>query len=131
MRSVRPRLLPAVPGISNFLELNVRTYVFDESGVPGVWFFSLDASSRLACMVARSRFHLPYREAIMTATRGEWTDYTARRQGEQSCAHFRYRGTGPESVAQPSTLEFFLLERYVLYSHESTVRTPLARKGPP
>lgn len=36
MRNIRPRFLPAVPGISNFMELNLRTYVYDRSGVPGV-----------------------------------------------------------------------------------------------
>ena len=35
MRNIRPRFLPTVPGISNFMELNLRTYVYDRSGVPG------------------------------------------------------------------------------------------------
>ena len=34
MKNVRPRFLPPVPGLSNFTELNVRTYVLDELGVP-------------------------------------------------------------------------------------------------
>ncbi|MEI6536644.1 MAG: DUF2071 domain-containing protein, partial [Verrucomicrobiaceae bacterium] len=40
MRKIRPRFLPAVPGISDFMELNLRTYVHDRAGVPGVWFYS-------------------------------------------------------------------------------------------
>ena len=36
MRNIRPRFLPAVPGISNVMELNLRTYVHDPAGVPGV-----------------------------------------------------------------------------------------------
>src|SRR5438093_9555315 len=43
---LRPRGIPAVPGLSSFAETNVRTYV-TRDGKPGVWFFSLDASSRL------------------------------------------------------------------------------------
>ncbi|MBV8901140.1 MAG: DUF2071 domain-containing protein, partial [Verrucomicrobia bacterium] len=43
MRGVRPRFCPSVPGISHFLELNLRTYVRDRLGRPGIWFYSLDA----------------------------------------------------------------------------------------
>jgi uncharacterized protein len=60
MRNIRPRYLPTVPGISNFMELNLRTYVHDREGVPGVWFYSLDANQHLAVKIARRFFHLPY-----------------------------------------------------------------------
>ncbi len=56
MRNIRPRFLPALPGISNFMEMNLRTYVHDRSGVPGVWFYSLEANQRLAVEVARRFF---------------------------------------------------------------------------
>ena len=69
MRNIRPRCLPAVPGISNFLELNLRTYVYDRAGVPGVWFYSLDANQPLAVAIARRFFHLPYQRAKMKSTR--------------------------------------------------------------
>jgi uncharacterized protein YqjF (DUF2071 family) len=55
MRDVRPAGLPAIGPISNFLELNVRTYVHDERGVPGVWFYSLDCNQPLAVIIARTR----------------------------------------------------------------------------
>jgi len=54
MEKVRPWWAPAVPGISWFLETNVRTYVRHTNGDTGVWFFSLDANSRLAVRVART-----------------------------------------------------------------------------
>ena len=44
MCEVRPRFCPSLPGLSNFLEINLRTYVYDERGVAGVWFYSLDAN---------------------------------------------------------------------------------------
>ena len=43
MENVRPWWSPSVPGISWFLETNLRTYVRHESGLSAVWFFSLDA----------------------------------------------------------------------------------------
>ena len=64
---LRPRGIPAVPGLSSFAETNVRTYV-TRDGKPGVWFFSLDASSRLAVTAARALYHLPYHHAEFTAT---------------------------------------------------------------
>jgi uncharacterized protein YqjF (DUF2071 family) len=47
MSNVAPRFVPALPGVSEFAELNVRTYV-TVGGKPGVYFFSLDAESALA-----------------------------------------------------------------------------------
>src|SRR5688500_4091579 len=57
-----PPFIPAVPVLSAMHELNVRTYVHYD-GVPGVWFFSLDANSAAAVFGARTLFHLPYYNA--------------------------------------------------------------------
>ena len=71
MRNVRPRFLPIVPALSHFMELNLRTYVHDRAGVPGVWFYSLDANQWLAVEIARRFFHLPYEHAEMESRRTE------------------------------------------------------------
>src|ERR1700687_6083754 len=64
MSGVRLRGTPAMPWLSAFPELNVRTYV--RCGAkPGVWFFSLDAGNPLAVGIARAWFHLPYYRAWM------------------------------------------------------------------
>ena len=65
MRNIRPRWSPAIPGISNFYETNVRTYVHQQGKNPGVWFFSLDASSNLAVKIARWKWNLNYFKALM------------------------------------------------------------------
>src|SRR4051812_26347486 len=62
MSNVAPRAVPAVPGVSAFPELNVRTYV-SVGGKPGVYFFSLDAGSAIAVHLARTLFNLPYYSA--------------------------------------------------------------------
>ncbi|HAY10466.1 MAG TPA: DUF2071 domain-containing protein, partial [Thauera sp.] len=49
-------MLPPVPWLSYFLELNLRTYVHDDAGRPGIWFYSLDCNRALAVWVARWRF---------------------------------------------------------------------------
>lgn len=120
MRDVRPRFLPAIPGISNFQELNLRTYVYDESGLPGVWFYSLDAAGWLAVQAARRFFGLPYYYADMRAERGTdgAIDYRSQRYGADPALKtvFRYRPLDPLPEAEPGSLDFFLVERYLLYS---------------
>jgi uncharacterized protein YqjF (DUF2071 family) len=90
------------------LEVNVRTYVRG-----GVYFLSLDASNPLAVWLARAWYGLPYFRARMSIAReGESVRYESRREGTEFVA--RYGPAGPVAVAQPGTLEHFLVERYAL-----------------
>ena len=59
MMGIRLTWLPEVPGTNAFHETNVRTYVTDESGTPGVWFFSMEASNSFAVRVAQRWFDSP------------------------------------------------------------------------
>ncbi|MFT4551083.1 MAG: hypothetical protein ACI9MB_005064 [Verrucomicrobiales bacterium] len=121
MCGVRPRFLPCFPGVSNFLELNVRTYVHDADGVPGVWFFSLDANCAPAVWIARTFFNLPYRHAKMHAERSvAGVDYSSRCPAGNYEGRFCYQRNGGSELAQPGSLEFFLLERYYLYSYSES-----------
>ncbi|MFT6178333.1 MAG: hypothetical protein ACJAQT_002627 [Akkermansiaceae bacterium] len=113
MRKIRPRFLPSVPWLSHFLELNVRAYVHDEKGRPGVWFFSLDCNQPIAVEVARRFFHLPYQHARMSS---DGTNYLCQRKGKEESAAFEYPTMSALTVAEPGSLEFFLLERYLLFS---------------
>lgn len=119
MSGVRPRYLPGVPPLSNFPELNLRTYVSAE-GKPGVWFFSLDAHNPVAVRVARATFNLPYYDAKMFChpSEGEVSYASVRTHKNAPNARFigRYRPTGGTYESQPDTLENFLTERYCLYS---------------
>lgn len=115
MRDIRPAGLPAIGPVSNFLELNVRTYVHDDDGIPGVWFYSLDCNQPLAVWAARLFFRLPYHRAAMRATFGTSIDYECTRRGTKDAA-FRWTPSGTPRTANPGSLEFFLLERYHLYA---------------
>lgn len=116
---LRPRGVPAPLGL-DFPELNVRTYV-RMGDRPGVWFFSLDAGSRLAVWGARTFFRLPYHHAEMDVrVEDEWVRYRSRRPASrrEAGAEFRarYRPAGEAFTAAPGTLEYFLTERYCLYT---------------
>jgi len=113
MRAIRPRWLPRSMAF-NFLETNVRTYVVHR-GRPGVYFFSLDASSRLAVMAARWGWSLPYFYASMShrLDSGKIRYQSRRASGVRHDVSFRV-GT-EESISQPGTLDHFLFERYLLF----------------
>jgi uncharacterized protein YqjF (DUF2071 family) len=115
-----PPYLPPVPGLSSMHELNVRTYVHLD-GVPGVWFFSLDANSSVAVMAARTFFHLPYFNAEMELEEsGKSIIYSSSRKehGDAPRAEFDATWQIGEMLpfTHPGSLEFFLTERYCLYS---------------
>ena len=116
---VRPIFTPPVPFLSEFREVNVRTYVHLD-GEPGVWFFSLDADSAAAVAAARAFYRLPYFSARIERERvGDRTRYAATRDDPQGRpAEFEaVWTTGAEQPeAEPGTLDFFLTERYCLYS---------------
>lgn len=118
MRDVRPRGLPAVPAVSDFLELNLRTYVHDARGRPGLYFYSLDCDQPVAVELAKRVLGLRYEHATMTADVDAegWVDFSARRAGQVLTDRFRYKPFGPAGEAFPESIEFFLLERYRLFT---------------
>jgi hypothetical protein len=119
LTNVAPRGVPAIPLVSAFAELNVRTYV-TLGGKPGVYFFSLDANSRIAVTAARTMFRLPYFVASM-AVQADGNDVVYRserrsRDGAPAGFRARYGPVGPVFNALPGTLDWFLTERYCLYT---------------
>ena len=123
MKNVRPRGLPAVPGISTFAEFNVRTYVVKD-GQPGVFFLTLDAKSLVTCMHAPRAYGLAYRYAkAKVKRRGEAIAWRSRRSSDGAQLVGTSSPMGTEQVAQPHTLEHFLFERYCLYTeHKGCLR---------
>lgn len=119
IRGIRPPLLPPLPVVSASHELNVRTYVHKD-GVPGVWFFSLDASNPLAVWGARLGYFLPYFHANMkleaSGHRIEFRSLRNDRQGTPAGFQAVWHIGSRLPDAAPGTREFFLIERYCLYA---------------
>lgn len=119
MTHVCPRGLPPLPYLSQTAEINVRTYVQIE-GIPGVYFFSLDASNPLAVLFARLIFRLPYFTARIRLQRrgGDFHFQSQRLHSQTASGAFTatYRPLSPAFVAQPGTLDAWLIERYCLYT---------------
>ena len=120
MRDVAPWWSPSVPGVSNFHELNVRTYVHRNGANPAVWFYSLDAASSIAVILARTVWHLPYHRASMRIdVSGAEVSYRSRRRWPGPTPAellVRYEIGAPLGPSAPGSLEHFLCERYLLYA---------------
>ncbi|HEV8543422.1 MAG TPA: DUF2071 domain-containing protein [Verrucomicrobiae bacterium] len=120
MDDVRASFLPEIPGTANFLELNVRTYVYDRNGVPGIWFYSLDCNQALAVGLAKFFYSLPYHAARMEAREAAGLiEYTCQRHGQAESARFHYRREAKVVGSQAGSLPFFLCERYLLYAYSA------------
>jgi len=136
LSGVRPVGVPPLPWISAFHEINVRTYVHRQGRDPGVWFFSLDASSPVAVAAARAAYKLPYFRSTI-----EWTlskeafpviDFDSKRDDpigtSPANAHLRYQPVeGRTAPAAVGTLDHFLVERYILYAEDDQHRLRRAR----
>ena len=116
LTDLRPRGLPPIPRYSTFAELAVRTCV-TRDGRPGIWFFSLDAASRLFVEAAKKLYRLPYHHAQMSSLRdGHDVHYESARAGAAFSGS--YRGDGALFQAEAGSLEAFLTERYCLYTED-------------
>ena len=126
MSNVAPRAIPALPKMSVFPELNVRTYV-RVGDKPGVFFFSLDATNLVAVGIAKALFSLPYFAASMqVSTDNGSVRYRSRRTAPKSpTAELvgTYQPAGDVFQAAPGSLAYFLTERYCLYTVDDDRQT--------
>jgi len=124
--AVRPKGLPRAVGV-RLPEVNVRTYVTHD-GVPGVYFFSLDAQGLASVVGARLSFHLPYyyARASLDVADGRAAFTSRRRHPGARPARYEaaYWPTGEPFDAREDSLAAFLVERYRFYteSPDGTLR---------
>jgi uncharacterized protein len=112
-----PPFIPALPGLRALHEMNVRTYVHADQ-IPGVWFFSLDANSAAAVLSARTFYFLPYYQAMIDLKEKHGRiDYSSTRIDDPPARLEASWTIGDElPTSEPGSLDFFLTERYCLYS---------------
>jgi hypothetical protein len=116
MSGVRPRWVPPLPRLSRFPELNVRTYVTLDNK-PGIYFFSLDAGNLPAVWAARAFYRLPYFHAEMQVdVAGDNITYSSHRIHGKAELAGNYQPVAPVRLPAHQTLEYWLTERYCLYT---------------
>ncbi|HEX7063853.1 MAG TPA: DUF2071 domain-containing protein [Bacillales bacterium] len=116
INGVRLRYTPVVPFLSSYPELNVRTYV-NYGDKSGVYFFSLDADHLPVVMGARSLFYLPYtlsKIAVKKDRKG--IACNCRRVGSSKTFEARYWPASETFCAEKGSLDYWLSERYCLYT---------------
>ena len=131
MTGIRMRRLPPMPTVSRFCELNVRTYVNDGRR-HGVWFLSLDATSRLAVALARRWYRLNYRRAAIR-WRHDGRSVHFASHGLHGAGDFEatYRPVGARHEAKAGSFEHFLTERYLLWAQGNSGELYKARVDHP
>lgn len=109
MKNIRPRNLPAFPPISDFYEINVRTYI-DLDGKKGVYFIQIEASKCLSALVAKKLSGLPYEKSTMLRNTQGYHNLNQERG-------FRLKTifAAADEIKIKSSLDTWLTERYCLY----------------
>ena len=112
MQNVRPRWLPGWSAVSDFHEVNLRTYVRDRNGIAGVYFLSIDAAKWVSVALARLLSTLPYRKAQITRRQhaGNWFEAST-----GMGMHLQVNCRGTEPITCPMELDRWLVERYALF----------------
>ena len=113
MNQVKPRILPAVSAISNFHEVNLRTYV-KENNQPGVYFLSIEGEKRLSNFIAKNLSGLPYEKANIQRTHKSYSSLNPH-SGNSLQAQFSVQ----EPILTKDNLDIWLTERYCLYLYEN------------
>ncbi len=109
MNNIRPRNLPSISFLSNFAEINIRTYV-RYKGKQGVYFLSIEATSLSACKVARYLSELPYQYANINRTSHSFFGSS---QERNSKFHLKFKLENP--LSSKRKIDSWLTERYALF----------------
>ncbi len=112
MEKIRPRNLPAFSPISNFHEINVRTYVIHEDK-PGVYFLNIEAQKLVSAKLSKLLSGLPYEKAKMVRVENMLLEYTS--ELKKKGFRFSAKYTVSDQLTKKTDLDLWLTERYCLY----------------
>ena len=109
MEKVRLKYLPSFPPISNFDEINIRTYV-TSGNKSGVYFLSIEGGTNISCKIAKGISSLPYRFSTMKRTdtlyQSNNLEYNEKLEIEYNIG---------EKIKSKLPLDKWLTERYALF----------------
>jgi len=114
MEKIRPRYLPYFPPISNFDEINIRTYVKSKNKT-GVYFLSIEGGKKLSCKVSKLISELPYRFSKIKRISNQYLSSNAEFEDEFNIEFFIGK-----KVEAKSKIDQWLTERYALFQDTKT-----------
>lgn len=109
MEKIRPKNIPAFSPISNFHEINIRTYV-KMNNKTGVYFLSIEGGTKLSCKIAKYISDLPYRYSIIERSSKYYSSNNLKFKDEL-CFEFEIG----KQIEHKSDLDNWLTERYALF----------------
>lgn len=109
MEKIRPKNLPCFPPISNFDEINIRTYV-KSNDKTGVYFLSIEGGTQLSCKIAKGISELPYRYSTIKRTESQYNACNTEFSDKLSIQF-----TIKEEIEEKTELDRWLTERYALF----------------
>jgi hypothetical protein len=109
MEKIRPRCLPYVAYISNFDEINLRTYI-DNGNKKGVYFLNIEAEKILSTYIAKALSGLPYEKSNIKRTDKKYKSINSQK-GYYLDTEFEIK----DIIDHKTELDKWLTERYCLY----------------
>jgi len=110
VKNMRPRILPALPYVSDFEEVNLRTYV-THNGRPGIYLLSVEANKFLPVLLTRLITGIPYVTSGIERNHGCIRVVT---KDKAPTASLNFSYTDP--IAQKAHLDYWLTERHCLFT---------------
>ncbi|MEN9440428.1 MAG: hypothetical protein RLZ33_504 [Bacteroidota bacterium] len=111
MENIRPHYLPALSVVSNFPEINIRTYV-KYKGKAGVHFLSIEAAKKVSSKIASILSELPYRYSPMKRTHNSFVS-----ENTSFGDSFQAVYSVGKSLEHKDEIDLWLTERYALFQH--------------
>jgi len=116
MERIKPRYFPSISAISDFHEVNIRTYVTKDNK-SGVYFLSIEAEKYISCFIAKLLSGLPYAKSrIHFQTKSVTRNYSSKSTKNDFKLNVNF--SVGESVTDKCDLHTWLTERYCLYIDE-------------
>lgn len=109
MEKIRPKNLPSFSPISDFDEINIRTYV-KSNNKTGVYFLSIEGGKNLSCKVAKGISELPYRFSNIKRT-----DKIYKSQNSEFNDKLNIEFKIGNELTEKTELDKWLTERYALF----------------
>lgn len=109
MEKIRPKNLPSFSPISDFDEINIRTYV-TSNNKSGVYFLSIEGGKKLSCKIAQGISELPYRFSEIKRTNKK---YQSKNSEFNDILDIEF--TIGKELKEKTELDKWLTERYALF----------------
>jgi uncharacterized protein YqjF (DUF2071 family) len=116
MEKIRPAFLPAISCISDFEEINIRTYV-ENDNKKGVYFLNIEAGKTISAFIAKIISGLPYEKSNIRRTENLITSVNEKKGYS---LHVEYDIV--QTLVKGSELDKWLTEKYCLYREKGNER---------